>query len=71
MSLQKFYLDKGMSKEVKEFLLNHLKEIAVTKAFSGLPVVGIGEAKQAIDSAFNQLENHFGEKKRLDPSSSE
>ncbi len=44
-----------MREAVKEFLIDHLKEIAIEKSFKGETTGGIQEAKKAIDDAFTRL----------------
>lgn len=61
--LHKFYIDEEMRNTVKEFLLNHLKDITVKKAFAGESTEGILEAKNTIQNAFKQLEDTYGVKK--------
>ncbi len=60
--LHKFYIDEEMRNTVKDFLINHLKEITIKKAFAGETTEGISEAKNAIQNAFKQLEDTFGAK---------
>lgn len=50
-----FYNDEHLREEVKEFLIEHLAEIAVKKAFAGEDVAGIADARKAILSAFSEL----------------
>ena len=61
--LHKFYIDQELRETVKEYLINHLKEITIKKAFNGETTEGILEAKNAIQNAFKQLEDTFGTKK--------
>jgi len=70
-ALHRFFQDKELHDGVKAFLLEHLKQVAVNKAFAGSDTNGIKEAKLAIDNAFNQLEKDFGEKKKIEVNSSE
>lgn len=70
-ALHRFFQDKEIHDGVKTFLLEHLKQVAVDKAFEGSDTTGIKEAKLAIDNAFNQLEKEFGEKKKIEVNSSE
>lgn len=69
--LHRFYTDKEMYNEVKKYLIEHLKEVAIENAFKGTDTTGIKEAKIAVDNAFNQLEKEFGEKKKVEVNSSE
>ena len=43
----------------KLFLIDALKQIAVERAFVGESVVGIKEAKEAIDIAFERLDTEY------------
>lgn len=61
--LHKFYIDQEMREAVKEFIINHLKDITVKKAFAGESTEGILEAKNTIQNAFKQLEDTYGPKK--------
>jgi len=69
--LHKFYIDKEVYNEVKKYLIEHLKEVTIERAFEGKDTTGIKEAKIAVDNAFNQLERQFGEKKTQTANSSE
>jgi len=60
--LQQFYIQQEMRETVKEYLINHLKEITIKKAFNGEPTDGVCEAKNAIQNAFKQLDDTFGTK---------
>lgn len=60
--LHKFYIDQEMREAVKEFLIDHLKEITIKKAFNGEPTEGISEAQNAIQNAFKHLDDTFGTK---------
>lgn len=62
-TLHKFYIDQEMRETVKDFLVNHLKELTIKKAFAGESTEGILEAKNAISNAFKQLEDTYGPKK--------
>lgn len=61
--LHKFYIDQEMREAVKEFMLNHLKDITVKKAFAGESTEGTLEAKNTLQNAFKQLEDMYGPKK--------
>lgn len=62
-TLHKFYIDQEMREAVKEYIINHLKDITIKKAFAGETTEGILEAKNAIQNAFKQLEDTYGPKK--------
>jgi len=61
--LNKFYADFQVKAEVKEYLMEHLRKQAVSKAFAGESTAGIKEAKQCIESAFRELDKTYEEKK--------
>lgn len=69
--LNRFYADKEIYNAVRDFLNEHLKDLAVKKTFNGEQVTGIKEAKDAIDNAFRQMEKEFGTKKHIDTNQSE
>jgi len=62
-TLHKFYIDQEMREAVKEYILNHLKDITIKKAFAGESTEGILEAKNTLQNAFKQLEDTYGPKK--------
>ena len=61
--LHKFYIEEEMRNAVKEFLIGHLKDLTVKKAFAGESTQGILEAKNAIQNAFKQLDDTYAPKK--------
>ena len=60
--LHQFYIQEEMRNAVKEYILNHLKEITIKKAFAGESTEGICEAKNALQNAFKQLDDTYGTK---------
>lgn len=68
--LNSFYNNQSEREGVKAFLIESLKELAVERAFEGKSVVGIAEAKEAIDGAFNKLEEMWGKKPQPVPTNS-
>ena len=60
--LHQFYINQDVYLEVKNFMINHLKEITIKKAFAGETTEGILEAKNAISNAFKQIEDTYGTK---------
>lgn len=60
--LQQFYIQEEMRNAVKEYILNHLKEITIKKAFNGESTEGICEAKNTLQNAFKQLDDTYGAK---------
>ena len=49
-----------MRTEVKDFLIDHLKKKTLDKAFAGKDTAGAKEARDAINSAFSELEKVYG-----------
>lgn len=62
--LNKFYADFQVKAEVKEYLIDHLRKMAVDRAFLGEDTTGIKEAKACIESAFRDLDKRYGDKKK-------
>ena len=58
--LHQFYLQQEVYQEVKNFMMNHLKEITIKKAFAGESTEGILEAKNTLQNAFKQIEDTYG-----------
>jgi hypothetical protein len=58
--LHQFYIQEEMREAVKEFIMNHLKEITIRKAFAGESTEGICEAKNTLQNAFKQLSDTYG-----------
>ena len=61
-SLKDFYLNEVMRNDVKDYLLNFLKEQAIQKTFNREDVSAIAEAKEVLDNAFDNLEVLFSPK---------
>lgn len=61
-SLQQFYLDVDTRNNVKNYLIEFLKQEAVKKVFAKEDIIGIADAKDCIEKAFDKLEVLFGEK---------
>jgi hypothetical protein len=59
MTLQEFYFDEKLRKEVQSYFLDYLKLQAIEKAFSKESTEHIGEAKEVLDKAFDNLEYLF------------
>ncbi len=55
-----FYNNVGERETVKNFLIDTLKLITVEKAFAGESVSGIKEANEAVEKAFDRLEEIYG-----------
>lgn len=61
-NLKLFWTDKGMKDSVYNYLISELERIAIKKVFDKENTVAIGEAKEVIDKAFENLENLFSPK---------
>jgi len=64
-SLKDFYLNEVMRNDVKEYLIQFLKEEAIGRLLdedSDAPTYGFAEAKTIIEKAFNNLEVLFSPK---------
>lgn len=59
-----FQRDKTTKETVKNFMISQLEEMAIDKVFTGESVVGIKEAGDLVEKAFNKLDELYGEKKR-------
>lgn len=68
--LDKFYQNNKMRDEVKDFLIGHLEKKTLSNAFAGKDTKGAKEARDAINSAFSELERAYGYKKPRKPRSS-
>lgn len=63
--LKRFYQDELMRNQVKEFLVQCLRDKAVELAFSGRSTAEIQKANEVIDEAFNKLEHTYGKKEEV------
>lgn len=61
-SLQEFYNDKETRDNVKNYLLEFLKEEGSKKMFNKEDVTGYADAKDAIEKAFEEMEFMFAPK---------
>ncbi len=52
-----------MRVEVKDFLIAHLEKKTLDNAFAGRDTKGAKEARDAINTAFHELERKYGYKK--------
>jgi hypothetical protein len=59
MRLREFYTDKGLRKEVLEFLELNARELAAEYAFNGKPTAGFKEFKEILDNAESKLTEMF------------
>lgn len=58
-SLKDFYLNETMRTEVRAYLEDYLKLLAVERAFAKEDVSGIADAREIIEKAFENLEAEF------------
>ncbi len=58
-SLKDFYLNEVMRNDVKTYLIDYLKILAIEKAFKREDTNAIAEAKEILDKAFENLEVLF------------
>ena len=63
--LKNFYADEQTRIAVQQFLLECLKEQTIELAFSGREAKHMQEAKQAIEQAWNKLEQIYGKKEKV------
>lgn len=59
--LNKFQNDAEMRDSVKLFLYESLDEVALADLYAGNSVVGIAQAKAAIDRLFAKLDAEYGQ----------
>ena len=57
--LQQFYNNETQRETIHSFLIEILKELAIDKTFKGEDVKGIKEAKEAIEKAFDRLDELY------------
>ncbi len=63
--LQTFYGNKPERETFKAFQLECLRELAADKAIEGLSTAGIKEAQEAIDRAYERLEELYGKEEPM------
>ncbi len=63
MTLQELYNDKETLDTIKAYLVEFIKEKGIDKMFKHEPTEAIGEAKDLIDDAFDNLDLQFGSKR--------
>lgn len=64
-NLKDFYLNEAMRNEVREYLMQYLKDEAISRLFdedNDAPTYGFAEAKTILDGAFDNLEVLFSPK---------
>lgn len=59
MILRNFWNDKETKSAVKEYLIQYLTREAVRRVFAKEPVECIGESKDVLEEAFNELDLMF------------
>ena len=64
MTIRQLWEDKESLVEVRNFLTAFLTEFGVKKMFSGEDTKAVGEAKDILDKAFDELDDMFGPKKK-------
>lgn len=55
-----FAVDKEMRAEVKDYIVNYLKEQILNRAFNNQDIVGYAEAKLIIEQCFSNMDKEFG-----------
>jgi len=55
-----FAVDKAMRSEVKDYIVNYLKEQILNRAFSNQDIQGYAEAKLIIEQCFANMDTEFG-----------
>lgn len=61
-SLKAFWNDQETKDNVHNYLIAFLETTAVKKVFAKEDIAGVGEAKEIIDKAFENLDYLFGKK---------
>lgn len=67
MTLQELWNDHQSLPIIKNFLISFLTDVGVKKMFSGENVASIGEAKDIIEKAFDELDHMLGPKTKKKP----
>lgn len=55
-----FAVDKQMRAEVKDYIIDYLKQTIVNRAFNNQDIVGYAEAKIVIENCFANMDKEFG-----------
>jgi len=55
MDIKSFTIDNGLREEVQLYIHEYLKKKIIERAFAGIDVKDIAEARKVIDEAFNQM----------------
>lgn len=61
--LNLFYQDENMRELVKDYLFTQLDKLAIEKVYNREDVKGMADAKEAIEKAFNLLDETYGARK--------
>lgn len=64
MTLQELWNDHESLPLVKKFLIDFLADAGVKRMFAGQDVAHVGEARDIIEKAFDELDNILGPKKK-------
>jgi len=57
--IEQFYLQNALKDEVQTYIHKHLEKLAIKKVFSKEDTTAIAEAKEIIDSAFDQINEDY------------
>ena len=60
--IEQFYLQGALKEAVQEYIHKHLEKLAVKKVFSREDTKAIAEAKDILDSAFDQINEDYKKK---------
>lgn len=58
-ALKRLYEDKEMLNEVKNYLFAYLDSLGLDKIYKRMDTAGVADARQALDNAFDQLDDLF------------
>lgn len=61
--LKQFYDNESGREAVKQFMIEVLGEMAIEKAFEGIPTDGIQEARACVEKSFDKLAELYGKVK--------
>lgn len=68
--LKTFYDNELQREAVKEFMIECVKELAISKAFNGESTQHIADCKHVVENTFIKLKEIYGEKPKSSISSS-
>ncbi len=69
--LRKFYEDREVYDEVREYLYAHLDQLGLAYIYDKQPTVGVADARVVLDNAFKQLDDLFAQKEKPKKSKNE